>query len=181
MLKSNFFSAKNFNIFYDFGREKNPTSAIRSPIKPRNFPIKPRNFPIKHLEIPRCFVLHPLYWPKKEEKVPCFRALSSSLVQRYNIFPRNPNRVNISQHFGNVKNEVFYLEFIMMAVSMKRQCTARCSQRVAPRNYCTIGGVAIAAPSYSLYIRCHFRGATRCKQRAVHCLAMGTNSFSIRN
>ena len=105
MLKSNFFSAKNFNIFYDFGREKNPTSAIRSPIKPRKFPIKPRKFPIKHLENPRCFVLHPLYWAKKEEKVPCFRALSSSLVQRYNIFPRNPNRVNISQHFGNVKNE----------------------------------------------------------------------------
>ena len=39
-----------------------------------------------------------------------------------------------------------------MAVSMKRQCTARCLQRGAPRNYCTIGGVAIAAPSYSLYI-----------------------------
>ena len=47
-----------------------------------------------------------------------FRALSSSLVQRYNIFPRNPNCVNVSQHFGNVKNAVFYLEFIMMAVSM---------------------------------------------------------------
>ena len=71
MLESNFFSAKNFNIFYDFGREKNPTSAIRSPIKPRKFPIKPRKFPIKHLENPRCFVLHPLYWAKKEEKVPC--------------------------------------------------------------------------------------------------------------
>ncbi|MDD7232781.1 MAG: hypothetical protein PUH44_03850, partial [Bacteroidales bacterium] len=71
MLKSNFFSAKNFNIFYDFSREKNPTSAIRSPIKPRKFPIKPRKFPIKHLENPRCFVLHPLYWAKKEEKVPC--------------------------------------------------------------------------------------------------------------
>ena len=125
MLKSNFFSAKNFNIFYNFGRKKNPTSAIRSPIKPRKFPIKPRKFPLKHLEIPRCFVLHPLYWAKKRGESPVFRALSSSLVQRYNIFPRNPNRVNISQHFGNVKNEVFYLEFIMMAVSMKRQCTAR--------------------------------------------------------
>ena len=71
MLKSNFFCAKNFNIFYDFSREKNPTSAIRSPIKPRKFPIKPRKFPIKHLENPRCFVLHPLYWAKKAEKVPC--------------------------------------------------------------------------------------------------------------
>ena len=64
MLKSNFFSAKNFNIFYDFSREKNPTSAIRSPIKPRKFPLK-------HLEIPRCFELHPLYWAKKEEKATC--------------------------------------------------------------------------------------------------------------
>ena len=130
MLKSNFFSAKNFNIFYDFGREKNPTSAIRSPIKPRKFPIKPRKFPIKHLENPRCFVLHPLYWAKKEEKVPCFRALSSSLVQRYNIFPRNPNRVNISQHFGNVKIAVFYLEFIVttqVALDSKSTCgTAVC-------------------------------------------------------
>ena len=169
MLKSNFFSAKNFNIFYDFSREKNPTSAIRSPIKPRKFPIKPRKFPIKPRKFPikpRKFptsdVFHPLYGAKKRGENPVFRALSSSLVQRYNIFPRNPNCVNISQHFGNVKNEVFYLEFIMMAVSMKRQCTARCLQRVAPRNYCTIEGVAIAAPSYSLYIRCHFRGATRC-------------------
>ena len=112
MLKSNFFSAKNFNIFYDFGREKNPTSAIRSPIKPRKFPIKPRKFPIKPRKFPTSDVFHALYWPKKEEKVPCFRALSSSLVQRYNIFPRNLNRVNISQHFGNVKIAGFYLEFI---------------------------------------------------------------------
>ena len=133
MLKSNFFSAKNFNIFYNFGREKNPTSAIRSPIKPRKFPIKPRKFPIKHLENPRCFVLHPSYWAKKRGESLVFRALSSSLIQRKYIFPRNPNRVNIQQHFGNVKIAVFYLEFIMMAVSMKGQCTARCQQRVAQR------------------------------------------------
>ena len=71
MLKSNFFTAKNFNIFYDFGREKNPTSAIRSPIKHIKFPIKHLENPLKHLEIPICFVLHPLYWAKKEEKAPC--------------------------------------------------------------------------------------------------------------
>ena len=82
MLKSNFFSAKNFNIFYDFGREKNPTSAIRAPIKPVENPLKPVENPLKHLEIPRCFVFHPLYWAKKRGKNPVFRALSSSLVQR---------------------------------------------------------------------------------------------------
>ena len=71
MLKSNFFSAKNFNIFYDFSRKKNPTSAIRSPIKPRKFPIKPRKFPIKPRKFPTSDVFHALYWPKKEEKTPC--------------------------------------------------------------------------------------------------------------
>ena len=174
MLKSNFFSAKNFNIFYDFSRKKK--SYIGD-----SFTDKAKKISDQAKKISNFRCISRLILAKKRGENPVFRALSSSLVQRYNIFPRNPNRVNISQHFGNVKIEFFYLEFIMMAVSMKRQCTARCSQRVAPRNYCTIGGVAIAAPSYSLYIRCHFRGTTRCKQRAVHCLAMGTNSFSIRN
>ena len=40
----------------------------------------------------------PFFSPKKEEKTRLFRALSSLLVQRYNIFRRNPNRVNTSQH-----------------------------------------------------------------------------------
>ncbi|MDY4740187.1 MAG: hypothetical protein SO293_02575, partial [Alloprevotella sp.] len=70
------------NIFYDFGREKNPTSAIRSPIKPRKFPIKPRKFPLKHLEIPTSDVFLPLYMGKNRGESPVFRALSSSLVQR---------------------------------------------------------------------------------------------------
>ena len=43
----------------------------------------------------------PFFRPKKEEKTRLFRALSSSLVQRYNIFRRNPNRVNTSQHSIN--------------------------------------------------------------------------------
>ena len=36
--------------------------------------------------------------PKKRGENPLFRALSSSLIQRYNIFCRNPNLVNTSQH-----------------------------------------------------------------------------------
>ena len=36
-----------------------------------------------------------------------FRALSSFLGQRYNIFHRNPNRVNISQHAPNVNLQRF--------------------------------------------------------------------------
>ena len=80
MLKSNFFSAKNFNIFYGFGRKKNPTSAIRSPIKPKKFPLK-------HLEIPRCFVFHPLYWAKKKEKAP-FLELSPLRQYKDNTFFR---------------------------------------------------------------------------------------------
>ena len=43
----------------------------------------------------------PFFGPKKEEKTRLFRALSSSLVQRYNIFRRNPNYVNISQQSIN--------------------------------------------------------------------------------
>ena len=39
----------------------------------------------------------PFFGQKKEEKTRMFRALSTLLVQRYNIFHRNPNRVNISQ------------------------------------------------------------------------------------
>ena len=37
-----------------------------------------------------------------------FRALSSSLVQIYNIFARNANCVNILKHFGNVKRRVLH-------------------------------------------------------------------------
>ena len=96
-VKSNFFSAKTFNIFYIFGREKISTSSIRAPIKPRKFPQKHLENPQKHIEFSTSDVFLPLYRPKKEEKAPVFRALSSSLVQRYNIFARNANRFNISQ------------------------------------------------------------------------------------
>ena len=81
-VKSNFFRAKTFNIFYIFGREKFSTSAIRAPIKPRKFPQKHLENPQKHLEFPTSDVFLPLKWGKKRGKNPVFRALSSSLVQR---------------------------------------------------------------------------------------------------
>ena len=73
---------------------------------------------------------------------------------------------------------------------MKKQCTARCSQRVAPR----ICGRCVAP---RIYGRCpvnevvnsrlirgqmcvRFRWATRCEQRAVHCLSMRTHIYNIR-
>ena len=49
----------------------------------------------------------PFFWTKKEEKTRLIRAFSSSLVQRYNIFRRNPNRVNISQHASNINLQRF--------------------------------------------------------------------------
>ncbi|MDY2914390.1 MAG: hypothetical protein SOU18_00555, partial [Alloprevotella sp.] len=83
--------------FYIFGREKFSTSSIRAPIKPRKFPQKHLENPQKHIEFPTSDVFLPLYGAKKRGKNPVFRALSSSLVQRYNIFARNANRFNISQ------------------------------------------------------------------------------------
>ena len=97
MLNPNFFCAKTFNIFYIFGREKISTSSIRAPIKPRKFPQKHLENPLEHIEFPTSDVFFPLYRPKKRGESPVFRTLSSSLVQRYNIFARNANRFNISQ------------------------------------------------------------------------------------
>ena len=59
-VKSDFFRAKTFNIFYIFGREKFSISSIRAPIKPRKFPIKHLENPIKHLEFPTSDVFLPL-------------------------------------------------------------------------------------------------------------------------
>ena len=96
-VKTKLFRAKTFNIFYIFGREKISTSSIRAPIKPRKFPQKHLENPQKHIEFSTSDVFLPLYWAKKRGESPVFRALSSSLVQRYNIFARNANRFNISQ------------------------------------------------------------------------------------
>ena len=62
----------------------------------------------------------------------------------------------------------------MVFVLIARQCTARCSQRVAPQffqvyTYCIYG---IYTPL--------FRGAARCKQRAVRYSPMRTNSLLTR-
>ena len=108
MLNPNFFRAKTFNIFYIFGREKISTSSIRAPIKPRKFPQKHLENPQKHIEFSTSDVFLPLYRPKKRGKNPVFRALSSSLVQIYNIFARNANCVNILKHFGNVKRRLLH-------------------------------------------------------------------------
>ena len=81
-VKSNFFRAKFFNIFYIFGREKISTSSIRAPIKPRKFPQKHLENPQKHIEFSTSDVFLPLYRAKKSGESPVFRALSSSLVQR---------------------------------------------------------------------------------------------------
>ena len=70
-LKSNFFRAKTFNIFYIFDREKFSTSSIRAPTKPRKFPQKHLENPQKHIEFSTSDVFLPLYRPKKEEKAPC--------------------------------------------------------------------------------------------------------------
>ncbi|MDY4873268.1 MAG: hypothetical protein SO133_00135, partial [Alloprevotella sp.] len=79
------------------GREKISISSIRAPIKPRKFPQKHLENPQKHLEFPTSDVFLPLYWAKKRGESLVSGALSSSLVQRYNIFARNANRFNISQ------------------------------------------------------------------------------------
>ena len=83
-VKSDFFRAKFFNIFYIFGREKISISSIRAPIKPRKFPLKHLEKPQKHIEFSTSDVFLPLYWAKKRGESPVFRALSSSLEQRYN-------------------------------------------------------------------------------------------------
>ena len=71
--------------------KKPPTLRGKKPQTPRkNFLSNVKNF-ISEVKMP-------FFCPKKEEKTRCLWALSSSLIQRYNIFRRNPNRFNISQY-----------------------------------------------------------------------------------
>ena len=80
--------------------KKPPTLRRKNPQTPRkNFLSNVKKF-ISEVKIP-------FLGQKKEEKTRLFRALSSSLVQRYNIFRRNPNRFNISQHTSNVNLQRF--------------------------------------------------------------------------
>ena len=71
MLKSNFFRPKNFNIFYDFGFEKNPKSSIRAPTKPKKIPLSEKKIFISEVKFRISEVKTPLFWPKKEEKTLC--------------------------------------------------------------------------------------------------------------
>ena len=76
-------------------------SRSTSPKKPstlrRKNPQTPRKKFLSNVKKFISEVKFPFLGPKKEEKTRLFRALSSSLVQRYNIFRRNPNCINISQ------------------------------------------------------------------------------------
>ena len=80
---------------------KNP-STLR-----RKNPQTPRKIFLSNVKKFISEVKKPFFWAKKEEKTRLFRAISSSLVQRYNIFRRNPNRFNISQHTSNVNLQRF--------------------------------------------------------------------------
>ena len=65
-----------------------------------------------------------------------FRALSSSLIQIYNIFHRKPNRVNISQHPSNVKMQRFAADGVRQelyyeAVASRPSFSGRCAPLVS--------------------------------------------------
>ena len=77
------------------------TSPQKAPTLRRKIPQTPRKKFLSNVKFFTSEVFYPFFWPKKEEKTRLFRALSSSLVQRYNIFRRNPNCVNTSQHSIN--------------------------------------------------------------------------------
>ena len=81
-----------------FGRSASPK---KPPTLRRKNPQTPRKNFLSNVKKFISEVKMPFFWPKKEEKTRCLWAFSSSLVQRYNIFRRNPNRVNSSQHFIN--------------------------------------------------------------------------------
>ena len=102
MLNPNVFCAETFNIFYIFGREKISTSPIRAPIKQRKFPIKHVENPIKHVEFSTCFVLHPLYGAKKEERTPCL-GLFPLRYYKDNTFLRE---MQIALTFRNIPSNV---------------------------------------------------------------------------
>ena len=82
MLKSNFFSAKNFNIFYDFGRKKNIYIVNPRTDKAKKISAKAYRKSYKACRISYMLCITSLILAKKRGKSPVFRALSSSLVQR---------------------------------------------------------------------------------------------------
>ena len=103
-------------------------SAKMLPTLRENFPQTPRKIFLSNVDFSTSEVFYPFFGPKKEEKTRLFRALSSSLIQIYNIFRRNPNRLNISQH------------------SLRLQFAAICSRRGLA---CVILRGALCEGSYS--------------------------------
>ena len=77
-------------------------SLAKSPKKPstlrRKNPQTPRKKFLSNVKKFISEVKMPFFGQKKRRKTRLFRALSSLLVQIYNIFRRNPNCFNISQH-----------------------------------------------------------------------------------
>ena len=73
------------------------TSAKKPSILRRKKPQTPRKIFLSNVKKFTSEVKIPFFSPKKEEKTRLFRALASLLIQRYNIFRRNPNCFNISQ------------------------------------------------------------------------------------
>ena len=124
----NFFQRNNFNSFYISRPRKGQKRLPRTPILRRKNPQTPRKKFLSNVEIFISEVKIPFFRPKKEEKTRLFRALSSLLVQIYNIFRRNPNRLNISQH------------------SLRLQFAAICSRRGLA---CVILRGALCEGSYS--------------------------------
>ena len=82
MLKSNFFSAKNFNIFYDFGCEKNLYIGNSFTDKAKKISDKAKKISDQAKKISNFRCISRLILAKKRGENPVFRALSSSLVQR---------------------------------------------------------------------------------------------------
>ena len=71
MLKSNFFSAKNFNIFYDFGRKKYSYIGDSFTDKAKKNSAKASRKSYKACRIFYMLCITSLIWAKKEEKAPC--------------------------------------------------------------------------------------------------------------
>ena len=120
MLKSNFFSRKNFNVFYSFrGRKFFGISRRAHQLAQRNFPLATRNFPLATSEISTSEEKQRPFWAQKEERAPCLRALSSSLY-KFTTFSRekqialtfrnNPRNVKMTRFAQASRSQVLYYD-----------------------------------------------------------------------
>ena len=88
---------------------------------------------------------------------------SGSLSAKFDRFERFVLKKHRASLIAFDKLERFV---VTTQVVIERQCTARCLRACGSENFRGL---------YSIKLRIfgfHFRGATRCKQRAVHCLSM---------